>query len=327
MEDLIIIGAGPCGLSTAIEAKKRGFNPLVIEKGCLVNSVYGYPTNMQFFSTPELLEIGGLPFVTTGEKPNRLEALKYYRAVAKAYELRVHLYEKVTGVEKKGEKFNVRTEKKGEVRSYNTSRVVVATGYYDSPNLLDVPGEDLPKVHHYYREGHPYHGLNVLVVGGKNSAVDAAMDLYQAGAQVTMAYRREAFTDSVKAWVKPVIESAIKKGWITMHWNTVVQEIRENEVVLEKEGEAFTLKNDAVFAMTGYHPKTELLQKLGVSVNPETGAPAQDPETMETNIPGLYIAGVIAAGTDANSIFIENGRFHGGKIAAHIEKEMGAATS
>ncbi|GGA38913.1 hypothetical protein GCM10007416_09880 [Kroppenstedtia guangzhouensis] len=326
MEDLIIVGAGPCGLSAAVEAKKRGFNPLVIEKGCLLHSVYGFPVHMQFFSTPELLEIGGVPFISTGEKPNRLEALKYYRSVAKAYGLRVHLYEKVTRIDKVGEKFVVRTENSAGKQRYVTCRVVVATGYYDTPNLMNIPGEKLSKVHHYYKDGHPYYGLDVLVIGGKNSAVDAAMDLHQAGARVTMAYRQGAFTNSVKAWVKPVIESAIKKGWITMHWNTVVREIREKEVLLEKEGELFTLKNDAVFAMTGYRPQTRMLEQLGVSLDSKTGAPVHDPETMETEVSGLYIAGVIAAGNDANSIFIENGRFHGGKIVAHMEKEMGATT-
>ncbi|MFD1427787.1 YpdA family putative bacillithiol disulfide reductase [Kroppenstedtia sanguinis] len=327
MEDVIIIGAGPCGLSAAVEAKRRGLNPLVIEKGCLLQSVYRFPVHMKFFSTPELLEIGGVPFISTGEKPNRLEALKYYRAVAKAYDLRIHLYEKVTKIEKEGKNFVVRTEKDAGKQRYVSPRVVVATGYYDTPNPMNIPGEELSKVHHYYKDGHPYYGLDVLVIGGKNSAVDAAMDLQQAGAKVTMAYRREAFPNSVKAWVKPVIESAIDKGWITMHWNTVVREIREKEVLLETEGELFTLKNDVVFAMTGYHPQTEMLERLGVSLDPKTGAPIYDPDTMETEVPGLYIAGVIVGGKDANSIFIENGRFHGGKIVAHIEKERGATTS
>ncbi|SFT05376.1 YpdA family putative bacillithiol disulfide reductase [Marininema halotolerans] len=319
--DLIIIGAGPCGLSTAIEAKQRGFNPLVIDKGCVVNSIYGYPSFMQFFSTPELLEIGGLPFVTGGEKPMRSEALKYYRAVVKAAGLDVHTYEEVKKVHREGDWFILHTQQKnGQEYVYETTRLVIATGYYDNPNLLGIPGEDLPKVSHYYNESHPYAGLDVIVVGGKNSAVDAAMDLHQAGANVTMVYRQEAFTDSVKPWVRPVIESALKKGWISMHWSTHIREIREGEVVLEKEGELFTLKNDAVFAMTGYHPNTEFLSNLGVEIDSEAGAPIHDPETMETQVSGLFIAGVIAAGTNANAIFIENGRFHGQKIAAHIKQ-------
>jgi thioredoxin reductase (NADPH) len=321
MEEMIIIGAGPCGLSTAIEAKKRGMEPLVIEKGCIVNSIYHFPTFMQFFSTPELLEIGGLPFISPGEKPTRMEALKYYRAAVQAYDLNVHTYEKVTRVDRDGDVFTVHSEHKGESRQYQTKKLVMATGYYDTPNLLNIPGEDLPKVHHYYKEAHPYNGMNVLVIGGKNSAVDAAMDLQKAGAKVTMAYRRGAFTDSVKAWVKPVIESAINKGWIQMYWNTEVKEIAEEHVVLEQEGKTFTLPNDVVFAMTGYRPNTEMLRRLGVEIDPETGAPVHDPDTYETNIPGLYIAGVIAAGFDANSIFIENGRFHGHRIAEHAAKQ------
>ncbi|PTM58654.1 YpdA family putative bacillithiol disulfide reductase [Desmospora activa] len=326
MEDVIVIGAGPCGLSTAIELKKRGLNPLVIEKGSLVNSVYHFPTAMQFFSTPELLEIGGLPFVTAGEKPSRHEALKYYRAAVKAFALRVNTYERVVGVEREADGFAVHTEKQSTTHTYHSSKLVVATGYYDSPNMLGVPGEELPKVHHYYTDGHPYAGLNVLVIGGKNSAVDAAMDLYQAGARVTMAYRQEAFTKSVKPWVKPVIESALNKGWITMHWNTVVKEIAPEHVVLEKEGEIFSLPNHTVFAMTGYHPQTKMLNRLGATIDSDTGAPVHDSDTMETEVPGLYIAGVIAAGFDANSIFIENGRFHGGKIAAHIQERIETAT-
>lgn len=327
MEDVIVIGAGPCGLSTAIELKKRGLTPLVIEKGSIVNSVYHFPTFMQFFSTPELLEIGGLPFVTAGEKPSRHEALKYFRAAVKAFDLQVNTYEQVVGIDREADGFVVHTEKQGVAHTYRSSNVVVATGYYDSPNKLGVPGEELPKVHHYYKEGHPYAGLEVLVIGGKNSAVDAAMDLYQAGARVTMAYRREAFTKSVKPWVKPVIESAINKGWITMHWNTVLKKIAPEHVLLEKEGKPIELPNHTVFAMTGYHPQTEVLNRLGVSIDADTGAPVHDADTMATEVPGLYIAGVIAAGYDANSIFIENGRFHGGKIAAHIQQRTGTATS
>ncbi|GGE11136.1 hypothetical protein GCM10011571_10560 [Marinithermofilum abyssi] len=321
MEEMIIIGAGPCGLSTAIEAKKRGMEPLVIEKGCIVNSIYHFPTFMQFFSTPELLEIGGLPFISLGEKPTRLEALKYYRAAVQAYDLNVHTYEKVTRVDRDSDVFTVYSEHKGESRQYQTKKLVVATGYYDTPNRLNIPGEDLPKVHHYYKEAHPYSGMNVLVIGGKNSAVINAMDLQRAGANVTMVYRRGAFTDSVKAWLKPVIESAINKGWIQMYWNTEVKEIAEEHVVLEQEGKTFTLPNDVVFAMTGYRPNTEMLKKLGVKIDSETGAPVHDPDTCETNVPGLYIAGVIAAGLDANSIFIENGRFHGHRIAEHAAKQ------
>jgi thioredoxin reductase (NADPH) len=319
MYDPIIVGAGPCGLSAAIEAKKRGMNPLVIEKGCLVNSIYHFPTNMQFFSTPELLEIGGIPFVTAGEKPVRTEALNYYRAVTKKYALKVHTYEKVIRAEKTEDGFSVFTETRdGGENRYQAPHLVIATGYYDNPNRMDIPGEDLPKVHHYFREAHPYADMEVLVIGGKNSAVEAALELHRVGARVTMAYRRGAFTESVKAWVKPVIESAINKGWVRMYWNTEVKEIHPDYVVLEQEGRAFTLPNDVVFAMTGYRPDFSMLRRLGVSIDPQTGAPVHDPDTMETNVSGLYIAGVIAAGHDANSIFIENGRFHGERIARHL---------
>lgn len=327
MHDPIIVGAGPCGLSVAIETKKRGMNPLVIEKGCLVNSIFHFPTNMQFFSTPELLEIGGIPFVTAGEKPVRAEALKYYRAVTKKYELKVHTYEKVVRVEKAEGSFSVFTEgRSGRKNRYDTPHLVIATGYYDHPNPMNIPGEDLPKVHHYFREAHPYTDMDVLVIGGKNSAVEAALELHRAGARVTMAYRRGAFTESVKAWVKPVIESAINKGWIRMYWNTKPKEIHPDHVVLEQEGRVFTLPNDVVFAMTGYRPDFSLLRRLGVSIDPETGAPSHDPDTMETDVSGLYIAGVIAAGHDANSIFIENGRFHGERIARHLKAEKAGRT-
>lgn len=322
MIDVIIVGAGPCGISTAVEAKKRGFQPLLIDKGCLVNSIYHFPTHMQFFSTPELLEVGGLPFVCYGDKPVRTEALKYYRAVVKKYELNVNSYEKVTKIEPKEGGFAVTTERQGKGQQhYQAKNIVIATGYYDNPNRLDIPGGDLGKVHHYFREGHPYSGQKVLVIGGKNSAVDAALELTHAGAEVTMSYRRSSFTRSVKAWVKPVIESAIQKGWIKMYWNSHVREIHEESVLLEQDGQQFTIPNDVVFAMTGYRPDFQMLTTLGVGIDSETGAPVVNPDTMETEVPGLYIAGVIAAGYDANSIFIENGRFHGEKIAVDMEKK------
>lgn len=314
--DYLIVGAGPCGLSAAVELKKRGFNPLVIDKGCIVNSVYGFPTFMNFFSTPELLEIGGLPFITQGEKPNRLEALKYYRAVAVHYDLDIHQYETVTRIEREADRFIVHTAKQN-IRKvhYAAARIIIATGYFDNPNLLNIPGENLDKVHHYFKEAHPYFGLKAVVIGGKNSAVDAAMELEKAGVDVTMVYRRPAFTKSVKAWIKPVIESAIEKGRIRMYWNARVTEIKPDTVVVEQEGVRFELENDVVFALTGYSPDRSLLEQLGVNINEETGVPEHDPDTMETNIPGVYIAGVLAAGYDANSIFIENGRFHGVTIA------------
>lgn len=314
--DFIVIGAGPCGLSSAVELKKRGFNPLVIDKGCVVNSIFHFPTFMTFFSTPELLEIGGLPFTTQGEKPTRLEALKYYRAVVSHYGLDVHQYEIVTDIERHPDGFTVHTVKRDQRQaSYTAGRIVVATGYYDNPNMLGIPGENLPNVHHYYKEAHPYFGQKAVVIGGKNSAVDAALELQTAGVDVTMVYRRSAFTKSVKAWVKPVIESAIEKGRIRMYWNANVTEITPDAVVVDQNGKQFQLPCDVVFALTGYTPDTTMLEKLGVHIDTETGVPEHNPDTMETKVPGVFIAGVLAAGFDANAIFIENGRFHGQAIA------------
>ena len=325
--DCIIVGAGPCGLSAAIEIKKRGINPLVIDKGCIVNSVYAFPTFMNFFSTPELLELGGLPFITQGEKPTRLEALKYYRAVCQHFALDLHQYETVTHIERLTDSFVVHTEKQEQQKKqYEAAKLVIATGYYDNPNMLGIPGENLQKVHHYFKEAHPYFGQKVVIIGGKNSAVDAAMELEKAGAEVTMVYRRSAFTKSVKAWVKPVIENAIEKGRINMYWNTTVTEITPYSVILDQQGERIELENDVVFALTGYSPDDTMLKSVGVTINEETGIPQHNPDTMETNVPGLYIAGVIAAGYDANSIFIENGRFHGHAIAKHLANENEAVS-
>lgn len=318
--DCVIVGAGPCGLSTAVELKIRGFEPLIIEKGCIVNAIYGYPTFMHFFSTPELLEIGRIPFITQGEKPTRLEALKYYRAVADYFALDIHQYEKVTDVKRSGNGLTVYTDK----GVYATDKVVVATGYFDNPNFIGVPGEDMPHVHHYFKEAHPHYGQEVVVIGGKNSAVEAAMELQRTGADVTMVYRRSAFTSSVKAWVKPVIESAINKGLIQMYWNSNVVEITENSVVIDQNGELHTLPCDVVYALTGYRPDYTFLKQIGVRIDRESGVPEHNPETMETNVPGVYIAGVIVSGNDANRIFIENGRFHGVAIAEHLQQERAA---
>lgn len=322
----IIVGAGPCGLSAGVQLKKRGFHPLIIDKGCIVNSIYGFPTFMHFFSTPELLELGGLPFITQGEKPTRLEALKYYRAVADHFELDIHQYETVTRIDRRTDGFVVHTEKRDkQPASYWAECVVVATGYFDNPNLLGIPGESLQKVHHYFKEGHPYYGQKVVVIGGKNSAVEAAMELEKSGAEVTMVYRRSAFTKSVKAWVKPVIESAINKGLIRMYWNAHVKEVTQDAVLIEQEGRHMTLENDVVFALTGFVPDRSLLEGAGAEIDEETGIPAHNAETMETSVPGLYIAGVLAAGYDANTIFIENGRFHGDIIAEHIANQAKVA--
>ncbi|GAB7386235.1 YpdA family putative bacillithiol disulfide reductase [Bacillaceae bacterium] len=323
-EDVVIIGGGPCGLAAAAALQDEGVNPLVIEKGCIVNSIYHFPTFMQFFSTPELLEIGGVPFLITREKPTRQEALEYYRQVAARRNIRVHTYEKVTGVEGADGRFVVRTERRnGEKIAYRAKKVIVATGYYDNPNRLGVPGEELDKVFHYFKEAHPYHGLKVAVIGGKNSAVDACMELQRAGAEVTMIYRGTDYSPSIKPWVRPVFESLVNKGKITVLWNARVKRITERALVVEQDGRERELANDFVFALIGYRPDRALLQSMGVAVDEETGAPVHDPESMETNVPGIYIAGVVAAGYDANSIFIENGRFHGAAIARHLIPRLG----
>lgn len=323
MEQVIVIGAGPCGLSTALELKKNGINPLILEKGCIVNSIYGFPTYMQFFSTPELLEIGNVPFLVTGEKPTRQDALNYYREVACRHELRIDRGVQVKDVRKEKEAFVLETvDQKGRTSSYLSKNVVLATGYYDHPNLLGVPGEHLPKVTHYYKEAHPYQGLKVAVIGGKNSAVEAAMELERGGAEVSWIYRGETYSSSIKSWVQPVFESVVNKEKIKAYWKTNVKEIEEDRLLLETEGKEFSIENDVVFALTGYRPDRELLQKIGVEVQEDTGEPIYDPETMETNVAGIFIAGVIAAGNNANVIFIENGRFHGDAIAATLKSRI-----
>ncbi len=319
MEQVIIIGAGPCGLSAAVECKRRGLDPLIIEKGCIVNSIYHFPTHMLFFSTPSLIEIGDIPFTTVHEKPTKQEALTYYRLVAQHYQLRIHTYENVESVVRGDIGFTLTTtDRYGETKRYEAEHVVIATGYYDNPNMLNIPGEDLPKVSHYFKDAHPYHGMKVAIIGAKNSAVDAALELERVGADVTVIYRGSEVPASVKAWVRPLFESAIKKERIKMIWNAEVKEIKAKSVIIEQNGERFELENDFVFALTGYRPNRALLEQMGIQFNDDTGAPIFDEETMETHVPGLYIAGVVSAGNDANSIFIENGRFHGHAIAEHI---------
>ncbi|MBO8170667.1 MAG: YpdA family putative bacillithiol disulfide reductase [Bacillaceae bacterium] len=318
-ENVIVIGAGPCGIAAGIALQEKGLNPLLIEKGALVQSIYDYPTHMQFFSTPDLLEVGNIPFVISRDKPTRLEALNYYRNVVERKNLRVKTYEKVEHVKKTGEGFVVDTvDRLGDAHQYVSKYLVIATGYFDRPNYLNVPGEDLDKVSHYFKEAHPYHGLKVAVIGGKNSAIDAAMELEKVGADVTIIYRGSTYSESIKPWVRPVIESLVDKERIKVMWNARVKEIKKQSVVVEQDGEIKEIENDFVFALTGYRPNRKLLNELGVEVNEETGEPVHNPDTMETNVEGVYIAGVIAAGNNANVIFIENGRFHGGILADAI---------
>jgi thioredoxin reductase (NADPH) len=316
-EKIIIVGGGPCGLAAAIALQDVGYRPLVIEKGNIVNSIYHFPIHQTFFSTSERLEIGGVPFITENRKPKRNQALAYYREVVTRKQVRVQTFEKVEQVEKQEDgTFLVQTTKE----QYCAQYVIIATGYYDNPNYMNIPGEDLPKVTHYFKEAHPYYNTDCVVIGGKNSSVDAALELVKAGARVTVLYRGSGYSPSIKPWILPEFDSLVRKGIIKMEFNAHVKEITEDAVIYEVGGEIKKIKNDFVFAMTGYHPDHEFLKKMGVGVDPETGRPLYDPETMETNVRGIFIAGVIAAGNDANEIFIENGRFHGEQIAACIAK-------
>ncbi|MCX7602466.1 MAG: YpdA family putative bacillithiol disulfide reductase [Bryobacteraceae bacterium] len=317
--DAVVVGAGPTGLACGIELTKRGLRAKLFDKGCLTNSLCNYPTNMVFFTTPELLEIGGIPMTCLGEKPVRVEALKYYRRVAQHYRLDVHQYEPVLGFEGSPGSFRVRTrDRMGRENEYACRFVILATGYYDRPNLLGVPGEDLPKVTHYYREPYPYFDQDVLVVGGKNSAAIAALELYRAGARVTLVHRRERLSDSIKYWIRPDIENRIRNGEIQAYFQTTVREILPDSVVLSTPEGEILLKNDFVFALTGYHPDTEFLARHGIVFDPGTQRPRVDPETLESERPGVYLAGVVVAGMHTNEIFIENGRFHGERIAEAI---------
>lgn len=318
MVDAIIVGGGPCGLSAAIELQNIGLNPIVIEKGNVVNAIYHYPTHQTFFSTSEKLAIGDVPFIIEERKPRRNQALVYYREVVKAKKVQVNRFEKVLSVEKQASTFVVKSDK----ATYETPYVIIATGYYDQPNYMNIPGEDLPKVFHYFKEAHEFFDTDVCVVGGKNSAVDAALELQKAGARVTVVYRGEAYSPSVKPWILPEFDALVRNGEIEMHFNSSLDEVREQEVVITVNGEQRVIANDFVFAMTGYHPDHQFIAKMGVTIDEETGRPTFHPETMETNVENLFIAGVIAAGNNANEIFIENGRFHGGFIAQAIKEKM-----
>jgi len=317
--DLLIVGAGPSGLATAIAAQKAGLDYLVLEKGALVDAIHRFPRQMTFFTTPDLLEIGGLPFVTPYEKPTQAEALRYYRRVAETYDLKLELGTEVLGIVPRGAdgfRISVRTSRGQQER--RALRVVLATGYYDHPNRLGVPGEDLSHVSHYWTEAHAFWRRDVVVVGGKNSAAIAALELFRAGARVTLVHRRERLSDSIKYWIKPDIENRIKDGAIAARFETRLLRIEPEAVrVSGPEGED-TVRADAVFLLTGYSPDVDLLRRAGVVVDEETLKPALDLATLETNVPGLYVAGALASGRETSRIFIENGRFHGEAIVASI---------
>ncbi|MEB3056053.1 YpdA family putative bacillithiol disulfide reductase [Bacillus pseudomycoides] len=318
-ETAIIIGGGPCGLAAAISLQQQGINPLVIEKGNIVNAIYHYPTHQTFFSSSEKLEIGDVAFITENRKPVRNQALAYYREVVKRKGVRVNAFERVEQVQKDGNFFRVSTTKRdGNTETYAAKYIVVATGYYDNPNYMNVPGEKLEKVSHYFKEGHPYFDRDVVVIGGKNSSVDAALELVKAGARVTVLYRGREYSQSIKPWILPEFEALVRNGTIQMQFHAHVKEITEHTLTYTSNGELFTIQNDFVFAMTGYHPDHSFLTKMGVEIDKETGRPIFTEETMETNVENIFIAGVIAAGNNANEIFIENGRFHGGAITQTV---------
>ncbi|HET9401942.1 MAG TPA: YpdA family putative bacillithiol disulfide reductase [Candidatus Acidoferrales bacterium] len=317
--DLICIGAGPTGLATAIEAKRAGLSALVIDKGCLCNSIFNYPAHMIFFTTPELLEIGDLPMTALGEKPTRVEALKYYRKCTEHYQLDLRLYEAVARIEGSDGRFRVHTRSAlGIENTYETSKLVIATGYYDLPNLMGIPGEDLPNVSHYYTEPHAFWNQDVVVIGAKNSAADAALELFRAGARVTIVHRGPELGRTIKYWVRPDIENRIKAVQVRALFNTRVLRVEEDSVwVANGEGER-GLPARHVFALTGYHPDFDFLRSAGIKLEPKTNKPHIDSVTMETNVPGIFLAGVVIGGNHPNEIFIENGRFHGRQIVAAL---------
>lgn len=317
MLDYLIIGAGPAGLACAIEAAKKGASYLVVDKGCLVNSIFHFPADITFFSTPDLLQIADLVFVSPSFRPSRVEVLKYYAAVADHYALNINTFEKVEEVTKTDGVFHVRTiTAASEWKDYKAAKVIFATGYYDNPNMLKVPGEHMPHVSHYYGEAHPFRGRDVAVIGAKNSAVEAALSFWRAGARVTIIHRGPAISDSVKYWVRPDIEKRVETGQIKAMFNTAVTFISSKSVTAQNSatGESMEIAADFVFALTGYHPDTGLLQSCGVDIDEITQAPQCDPATLETNVPGLYVAGSIVAGVNNNKIFIENSREHGKMI-------------
>lgn len=319
--DLIIVGGGPIGLACALEATQAGLKYVILEKGCLVNSLYHYPSNMTFFSTSEKIEIGGIPFVSNNVKPTRPEALEYYRRVATSNKVNIKLQEKVTGIQSTGNGYTVITGK----NNYKTKYVIIATGFYDIPVLMHVPGEDLSKVTHYYKDPHFYAMQHVVVVGANNSAVDAALETYRKGATVTMVVRENEIGKRVKYWVKPDIENRIKEGTVNAFFNSGIKEIREKDIDIQTPDGVVTIPNDYVIAMTGYQPDFQLLQQSGIRLSEDAvRQPDYDPNTMESNMPGIYLAGVVCGGMNTHVWFIENSRVHASKIIDAIKEKAGS---
>jgi thioredoxin reductase (NADPH) len=317
--DLIIIGAGPIGLACGIEASRKGLSYLIIEKGTLVNSIYHYPKNMTFFSTSDRLEIGGVPFISHGVKPTRTEALEYYTRVASSWELNVRLYEKVMKILKKSKGFELITDKS----TYLATNLIISTGFYDLPYLLNIPGEDLPKVKHYYDEPYPYFKQKIVVIGAANSAVDAALETYRKGAEVTMVVREPEISPSVKYWVRPDVENRIREGSIKAYFNAYLEAIHQDHVRVVTPESAFDLENDFVLAMTGYQIDFALLESIGVEIGlDKMKTPVYNERTQETNIPGVYLAGVVCGGLQTNKWFIENSRIHAPCIIEHIAHKI-----
>ena len=324
LHDVLVIGAGPTGLACAIDAQNLGLNVVLVDKGCLTNSLFHYPANMTFFTTPELLEIGNMPFSSPNQKPTRSEALEYYRKVSQHYNLDVRQYELVTAVTGADGDFRVHTTDRFDRKHEHRARkLIVSTGYYDIPNKLNIPGEDLPKVQHYYNEPHPYFAQDVVVIGGKNSAAIAALDLYRHGARVTLVHRGAELHRHIKYWIKPDIENRIENGEVAAHFNTTVSLITEDAVTLETPAGPLVIPNQFVFALTGYQPDFAFIASMGVTLDPANArCPIYNPDTLESNIPGLYVAGVVVAGERTNEIFIENGRFHGDLIAKDLAGKL-----
>jgi thioredoxin reductase (NADPH) len=317
--DLVIVGGGPCGLAAAVSAQRAGLRPLVLEGEAVVSTIARYPTYVRFFSTAEKLSIGGLPFVIAVEKPTRRDALAYYRAVVRHFRIPVRQYERVITLERRVDGFSVHSlTRGGRERRTTTKAVVVATGYFGSPNKLGVPGEDLPHVSHVYREGHEAFDQFAVVVGGGNSAAEAALDLWRSGARVTLVHFGPTFDKKIKPWVLPDFVNRVKEGAINACWEARVKEIEPDTVVVESSEGERRIPATFVYIMTGFAPNTDLLKHAGVPIDPETGIPAHDPATLETSVPGLFIAGVVVAGYDANKVFIENGRYHGDRIVARL---------